>query len=382
MVKTEESLSEGNVTDSGRSSTAGSPVGHVRVIMNGPFGEDGDHSDEENENDASMPSFADAAGTITRGRTSHRQEVSTTLPEKRTPSNVDTEGAQRHQKMKKVARLLVDMMGQFYGCSAEEHERQIEDLKEDLEDARMEGGSPVYGLDDMTFLTEATLGRQCSKIFQEGEMLSMETVPTMGPSDWRSLNRGIKLGGQSNTTPPVISLELSQPDDVRHLEGLGEGPSPRVAFDIDSIVGLPSSLRVARRGMHINFFPQYVRNIQQDLHIKLETDDLNRPMKPRIKVKIHQIPHFQLGTIMGGLEIPIYVFVPGLFQRDRPTNFPTEVQLARFYDSLFIPAIYTSGRTDQLQHLPSSFAMARRNAQASSSEGLAKNTSYRVQGLQ
>lgn len=287
------------------------------------------------------------------------------------------------QDVKHVAGLLVDMMDRFYGCTREQHEAQIVGMEEDMLMAvQSDADGPVYSMDDINFLGEKTLRRPYTEVFKPGEMLRRETALNLGPSDWRGLCRGIRLGGEPNRMPPILSMHHSQPEDAKEAHGPQWARPPLVMFDIDSVIGIPSSLRVARQGIEVTFYPQFVRNIQKDLHITIAIEDMNRPTQPLVKVKVHQIPHFQLGSILGSLCLQIFVFVPAWYIKDSPTNFPTKQQLARFYNGLFFPALYKHGRADFVQHMPSSFEMAERNARAASYEGLSQKISYRTQGLQ
>ena len=138
-------------------------------------------------------------------------------------------------------------------------------------------------------------------------------------------------------------------------------------FDIDSILALPSSLAIASQGMSINPHPSFMQNICSDLHIKLP---LPSSVSSTRSARICDIPHFQLGNLVGPLNITIYIIFPGFYCDDRPTNFPTQDQLVRFFDNLFLPALYDNTSADYLQHLSVSYEDARLRALASGAEKL------------
>ena len=124
----------------------------------------------------------------------------------------------------------------------------------------------------------------------------------LAPPHWQSIFKG--TGGGWTAGPaqdaPQVCLECSQADPVQ----------PTTCFDVDSFLGFGSSLAVARHGLTVDLFPRFHRNISNDLHVYTTVyPDLNWPEKTR-PVKLHHVPHYYLGRVLGGDEIAIYLFFP------------------------------------------------------------------------
>ncbi|KAF8536858.1 hypothetical protein BDD12DRAFT_746919, partial [Trichophaea hybrida] len=139
-------------------------------------------------------------------------------------------------------------------------------------------------------------------------------------------------------------------------------------FDIDSIMVMPTSLKVANHGIEFNISPQYIHNIQNDLHFKIHINQISG--QKAVTVRLDKVPHFRLGIISGLVHLELFVFLPGLYDETRPSNFPTQQQLRRFFDHLLLPALARQTDSHYAQHIPSSYAHVQMNGQAPSAEGL------------
>ncbi|KAF8535275.1 hypothetical protein BDD12DRAFT_893466 [Trichophaea hybrida] len=139
-------------------------------------------------------------------------------------------------------------------------------------------------------------------------------------------------------------------------------------FDIESIMAMPTSLQVANDGIEINMSPQYIHNMQNDPHITIYINQIPGP-KP-VTVRLHKVPHFRLGIIPGLVHLELFVFLSGLYDETRPSNFPTQQQLTRFFYHLLLPALASQPDSHYAQHTLSSYAHAKMNRQAASAEGL------------
>ncbi len=126
-----------------------------------------------------------------------------------------------------------------------------------------------------------------------------------------SSEEGGSEGGSQGRGGPDLCLSCSQ------LESAAE-----VSFDIDSFLGYAHSLAFARRGITINLFPQFHSNIRTDLHLYYTVyHDFGRGPRP-VKVKLHQVPHYYLGRVIGHEDISTYIFFPRMYDPEKPTNFP------------------------------------------------------------
>ena len=139
-----------------------------------------------------------------------------------------------------------------------------------------------------------------------------------------------------------------------------------VEYDIDSILGFPTSLAVASSGVRAILYPCFINNIQSDLHIQMNLPpDVETS---RRSVQIREVPHFLFGRLVGLLDINLYILFPRLYFDNRKTNFPTQSQLARFFDHILLPAIYANTSPGSVQHYPASYEDAKLKALAQSSE--------------
>ncbi|PWW75248.1 hypothetical protein C7212DRAFT_201319, partial [Tuber magnatum] len=73
---------------------------------------------------------------------------------------------------------------------------------------------------------------------------------------------------------------------------------------------------------------------------------------------LHHIPYFRLGTIFSTPNIPLYVFLPFLYDFGlySPNTYLKNSTLQQWMDIGFLPSIYQHFSPDILQHLPTSFA--------------------------
>lgn len=150
-------------------------------------------------------------------------------------------------------------------------------------------------------------------------------------------------------------------------------------FDIDSVIGFVQSLAVARRGLQLNFAPQFAQNLSTNVHLTLPViDDSNG--KPRTKHKsLAKVPHIRLGRIVGAEGLSVYLFFPAQWNSDKPTSFPGKLNgrphgiLEQWTNEILIPSLAGILAADAGQHLPQSLYMAQLAAAARKHERQARN---------
>jgi hypothetical protein len=134
----------------------------------------------------------------------------------------------------------------------------------------------------------------------------------------------------------------------------------------------PTSLGVAKLGLHWQPIPHCIMNIASDLHFTLLVDSYNE--KGRLKQEqtpLHKIPHCCLGEFNAFEGLFLYAFFPKLaLHAERKTTFLTDEQQSDWLDSVFLPALYAEhkGEDGLLQHLPTSYESAKATALAHSTE--------------
>lgn len=270
-----------------------------------------------------------------------------------------------------IAHFLGNEIRRSFCCSTNSHRNMWEKPAQQ--------GSSYIDLASIATFFATRLGDPLNT--ERGKWISEDQFSRITPFQWRSILSGYvaEPGNYAQPTkPPTLSLLRS---DTRSC------PKGTLrSFDIDSILGIPSSLAFARIGIDITFAPQFVRNIQSNLHVQL-----NVPMQSTSEGRndfitnrsLHLIPHFYLGRVCSIFPIDIYCFLPSLYQYNTGTNFLNERQLSQIIDHIILPAVYDSCPADLLQHYPSSYAdaCARSSAAGTEMRTNATRTSGRLQSI-
>jgi len=159
---------------------------------------------------------------------------------------------------------------------------------------------------------------------------------------------------------------------------------PEASFDIDSIIGFPSSLEVLREGFHYCPTLLHTRKIVSNLHlektISFETDD--GTLRSRT-LPLRHIPHLYLGTVLGIHDCSLYIFFPALFSPDHAFEGISDDQMHRFTDHLMLASIRRFSPNSILQHIPVGFEVGKYNSEAKGHEmrtGLQESTSRTHRG--
>lgn len=265
-----------------------------------------------------------------------------------------------------VAKFLVHNMFMFQGCDARQHRSQLANLQDEIHlyHARRDDLQPVLNIKELVFQVEQMLETPVHDIFRPNGWTSKKELPRLSSTDWERLITGVGLGGSTNNQQvPKVSLLASHCDCQHPRNSRMDIPSIQTNFDIDSILAVPTSLGIARQGIRVNMFPLFVQNITSNLHVRIPIRTSgSHDYRP---VPLHHIPHFKLGSICSHFQLDLFLFLPGLFNPDAPTNFPAEVYLEQFFDQLWLAALGAVGLpADLIQHFPNSFKAAKRNALA------------------
>ncbi|KAG0123463.1 hypothetical protein HOY82DRAFT_544235 [Tuber indicum] len=132
------------------------------------------------------------------------------------------------------------------------------------------------------------------------------------------------------------------------------------SYDIDSFIAKAKSLSIAKHGIRFQVCPNPLYNLTKDLHLSLPISESLLSGNIRIhNVPIHKIPHFRLGTIFSSFHLPLYVFLPQLYDfTSSTTTYLTNELLQKWMDIGFLPSLHQYYSADILQHLPVSFESA------------------------
>ena len=165
---------------------------------------------------------------------------------------------------------------------------------------------------------------------------------------WSSLLCGIS---SESSIPPVLELPYQACNTAT-----------TTTYDIDSFLAKVRCLSVASKGIRVQFSPSCLKNISSDVHLFSKIDEKLLSGKVHVHhVPLHQIPHFYLGHLASSLHLPLYVFLPGLWNKNIHNSYISNQHLQQWMDIGFVPAIQHHCPPDVVQHLPSSFTSASMN---------------------
>src|SRR5579871_1808981 len=258
----------------------------------------------------------------------------------------------------------------FHGCSEGSHRQARQ--------AHFASSDPDfhYSLADL----ERVTGR-LPDVINNPKIMTSNSQPIVEDADW----------------PKIFEGRLSDREEEEKEEGDHEDEAPRpprinvclacseqrhrpqrIRFDIDSVIGFASSLAFARRGVKINFAPQFHENLQTSVHLTHVVQyDSGRGPRP-IHVKLHEIPHYCFGRVIGQEDMAIYILFPNQWTPEKPTNFPGKLNgqkhgtLQAWTDSILLPALAAHLPADIAQHMSASFKNAQLSAKAANREAQAR----------
>ncbi|KAI9776766.1 MAG: hypothetical protein M1816_005092 [Peltula sp. TS41687] len=218
------------------------------------------------------------------------------------------------------------------GCEAEEHESLTEVITRYLKHL------PVVA-HDLPF-------SEC------GDQLS--------PENWSRAMSGCSLDGSQ--TPRRLYWQRDQPD-MKQKWPLCE------AYDLDSVVGFPTSPAVARGGLKFIPCPLRTSNLTDNLKLNHRCTYQDPEGKTRRRtVPVHEIPHVHLGRFLALDDISLFLFFPSLYSPGRQTNFLTREQLGDLYSNVLIPACRVAVGSARAQHYPLNYRAAELNSLARGAE--------------
>ncbi|EXK75695.1 hypothetical protein FOQG_19539 [Fusarium oxysporum f. sp. raphani 54005] len=254
------------------------------------------------------------------------------------------------EPIKHLAQELAEQLIKFQGCCNECHQaakrNHMEDANEHISLAMYLYFTPELGPD---ILSRETIAHQKDDV-----------AGKLSPESRRQLFCGI----DSREEVAYICLD----EDERVSDGAG------VTFDIDSIVAFPSSLAVAKKGIHWSPTRMTVSDLQSDLHLRsipvtfLDTNGKQH----QVHRPVHQIPHYTFGRVIGFEDISLYLLFPNLYREEQKSSKLRDEDFRLWMDGILLPAIYQCYSTAHVQHYPSSYDHSRCNSTARGVEGLSQ----------
>ncbi|KAL7940579.1 hypothetical protein V8C42DRAFT_349396 [Trichoderma barbatum] len=250
-----------------------------------------------------------------------------------------------------LARELGEQLIKFRGCCSDCHQaadqRRLESPNEQI--------SLVQYLESTAGLGPDVLG---------SKTIASQKDDLAGQVDPES-RRKIFCGLESVAEIPYISLDK----DERVSSGAG------VTFDVDSIIGFPNSLAVAKRGIRWSPTRMTVSDLQSDLHLRPIQVTYNDQdgVRRQVRRPVHQVPHYTFGRIIGFEDISLYFIFPKLYRAEQKSSKLRDEDFQLWVDGILLPAIYQSYSSAQVQHYPSSYDHSRYNSTARGVETLTQH---------
>ncbi|KAH7012026.1 hypothetical protein B0J12DRAFT_733727 [Macrophomina phaseolina] len=152
-----------------------------------------------------------------------------------------------------------------------------------------------------------------------------------------------------------------------------------VTFDIDSVIGIPSSLAIAKQGIRWNPTQMPISDLRSGLHLN------TRPVHyvdrhghaHTVRKPIHQLPHYSFGRLIGFDDISLYLLFPHLFREEQQSSRLLDDDFRIWMDQILLPAIYQHHGSSLVQHYPSSYDHSRYNSTARGVEARSQRTDAR-----
>jgi hypothetical protein len=137
-------------------------------------------------------------------------------------------------------------------------------------------------------------------------------------------------------------------------------------FDIDSIMGYPTSLAVAKQGIRWHPSQMVVSDLQSSLHLNtvpVHYEDQHGHAHT-VRRPVHQLPHYTFGRLMGFEDVSLYLLFPHLYREEQQCGRLQDHDFKTWMDQVLLPAIYQHHPSSVAQHYPSSYDHSRSSATA------------------
>lgn len=136
----------------------------------------------------------------------------------------------------------------------------------------------------------------------------------------------------SSVQPPHLCLEAEGP--VADTVGW--------TFDIDSTVGFPSSLAVAKRGVRWHPSQAPISDLRSSLHLRPRSvfvfDEAGR--EHHVHRPVHEIPHYTFGRLVGFEDVSLYFLFPHLYRDGQQSSRLRDEDFRLWTDGVLLPIIY------------------------------------------
>ncbi|PVH90217.1 hypothetical protein DM02DRAFT_665366 [Periconia macrospinosa] len=245
----------------------------------------------------------------------------------------------------KLADRLAEQLIRHHGCCEHCHKQHQEE--------HMKHHPSHVGLKE--HLDEMRRAVNCPDVLESKTM--MTTQPNLASQVDGASRRHLYCGLDKDDSSPV-HICLKADDRVT--------TATEVTFDIDSILGFPNSLAVAKQGIRWNPTQMAVSDLQSDLHLdsRLAHYVDRHGHGHSVRRPLHQLPHYSFGRLVGFEDISLYLFFPCLVREEQKVSRLLDHDFRTWTDQILLPAIYQHHGSSLVQHYPSSYDHARYNSTA------------------
>ena len=262
---------------------------------------------------------------------------------------------QEAEEASKVADRLVDQLIRHQGCCTRCHQQ--------LQQEHTESHSNHVGLQD--YLDKIREAVDCPDVL-EAKTITTHESSLAGQIDGAS-RRQLYCGlGKEDVSPAPICLEI---DDQATA-------TAEVAFDIDSVLGFPSSLGIAKQGIRWNPTQMAVSDLRSDLHLDSHLAHYvdSHGHAYSVRKPLHQLPHYTFGRLVGFKDVSLYLFFPHLYREEQKMSRLLDNDFRTWMDRILLPVLYQHHGSSLVQHYPSSYDHARCNSTARGVETRSQRT--------
>jgi hypothetical protein len=254
-----------------------------------------------------------------------------------------------------LADRLVEQLIRHQGCCEHCHQQ--------FEEEHAEGHPNHVGLQE--YLDRIVRVVDCPDVLGSKTMTTPESnlASQMDGESRRYLYCGVD---KDDLSPVHICLNV---DD-------GATAATGVTFDIDSVLGFPSSLAVAKQGIRWNPTQMAVSDIRSDLHLNSRLAHYidRHGHAHSVRRPLYQLPNYNFGRLIGFEDVSLYLFFPHLYREEQKVSRLLDEDFSTWMNQILLPAIYRYHGSSLVQHYPSSYDHARYNSIARGVEARSQKT--------
>jgi hypothetical protein len=274
--------------------------------------------------------------------------------------------------------MLVDHLTKFKGCT---HHQPVAEtttgMREFIHDRReLLETIPQFADPDFAqperLPVEARLPGQSDELEEEWRKSNCRSLEHMTADEWNRCHEtvGRIFTGDDDSDDEEGErmdryLEIGKGDmifaDSSRKRKMARGES---TLDIDSVLALFTDLSMINTKVKLSVLANPSKNLRQSVHIIHKG------------IPLHWMPHFHLGGFGHDLQFDLFVFLPGLYNKDRKRrknnlfNHVTEEVRMEFMNKCLLPAIRDSIDPNERQSWDFSYTLSQAKSIAASMEGI------------